>query len=222
MVHHTRHAQQQHSPQKLPTNPPMDCSFNACLQIDWLTGEVGLALPQASQLLMNDVRLLVGPQVNGWAGLGLHEDQQWCCCAQLHGLWPLQCNGHSRPWAAVPVRSPCPPTVAHPPCTPQRQLDGKRARLEELAAHWGVGQQLAAVLCLSQPYLPAGAVDRTARLLEMLQVGHGLLGSRHAAQPAACAIHSTLRLPSRVPSQACHCSPASPLGTHPHPVPRTG
>lgn len=36
---------------------------------------------------------------------------------------------------------------------------------------WGVGRQLAAALCLSQPYLPAGAVDRTARLLEVLQVG---------------------------------------------------
>ncbi|PRW59376.1 betaine aldehyde dehydrogenase isoform A [Chlorella sorokiniana] len=80
--------------------------------VDWLTGEVGLSLPQASQLLMNDVRLLVGPQ---------------------------------------------------------RQLDSKQARLEELAAEWGVGRQLAAALCLSQPYLPAGAVDRTARLLDVLQ-----------------------------------------------------
>ena len=42
--------------------------------------------------------------------------------------------------------------------------------MEELAAEWRVGRQLAAALCLCQPYLPGGAVARTAQLLAVLQV----------------------------------------------------
>lgn len=68
--------------------------------------------------------------------------------------------------ATLPALRPLSPTV-------QRQLDSKRTRVEELAAEWGVGCQLAAALCLSQPYLPAGAVDRTGRLLAVLQVRWG-------------------------------------------------
>ena len=49
-------------------HPSQPTPNNARLQIDWLTCDVGLALPQASQLLGNDVRLLVGPQV-GAGGL---------------------------------------------------------------------------------------------------------------------------------------------------------
>lgn len=57
-------------------HPSQPTPNNARLQIDWLTCDVGLALPQASQLLGNDVRLLVGPQV-GWAVVTLTGC--WCC-----------------------------------------------------------------------------------------------------------------------------------------------